>query len=188
MSIINRINNFWFVTLRIAKYRWLSDCRKVSGQPDLYHPLLLKGKGNIRFGKAVQIGVIASPGYFSQYSYIEARGANSEVIFGNDVAVNNNFSAIAYTKITISDHVLIGVNCSITDSDGHHLEPGKRNTVPESRPVFIAENVFLGNNVTVLKGVTIGRNSVIGSGSVVTRDIPENVIAAGNPAIVIRNL
>ncbi|MFT3795813.1 acyltransferase [Flavobacterium sp.] len=185
----NRILNFWFVTLRIVKFRWLSDCRNVSGQPKLYHPLLLKGKGRIVFGKDVQIGVIASPGYFSHYTYVEARNEDSQVIFGDRVAVNNNFSVLAFSKITIGDDVLIGVNCSIIDSDAHQLDADKRNTgVPVSRDVLIGQNVFLGNDVTVLKGVTIGRNSVIGNGSVVTRDVPENVIAAGNPAVVIRKL
>ncbi len=54
--------------------------------------------------------------------------------------------------------------------------------------IHIQQNVFLGSNVTILKGVTIGRNSIIGNGSVVTKSIPDNVIAAGNPAKVIRTL
>lgn len=189
MRIINNANNFWFVTLRILKFRLLSDCRRVSGNPNRYHPLLLKGKGQIRFGKNVQIGVIASPGYYCGYAYVEARNENSEVIFGDNVSINNNFSVTAYGKITISNHVLIGVNCAIVDNDGHNLEPTKRlEAVTDIREVYIGDNVFLGDNVTILKGVTIGQNSIIGSGSIVTKSIPENVIAAGNPAAVIRNL
>jgi acetyltransferase-like isoleucine patch superfamily enzyme len=60
--------------------------------------------------------------------------------------------------------------------------------MPPSRPIILEENVFLGARVIVLGGVTIGRDSVIGAGSVVTRDIPPGVIAAGNPAKVIRAL
>ena len=59
---------------------------------------------------------------------------------------------------------------------------------PDSFPVYIGENVFIGSNVSILKGVEIGDNSVIGNGSVVTKNIPKNVVAAGNPAKVIRNL
>ena len=154
----------------------------------LYHPLLLTGKGKIKFGKSVQIGVTASPYYYSHYAYIQSRFAESEVVFGNGVAINNGFSAVAYSKITIGDHVLIGTNCTVIDNDGHNLHPKQRNIPGQALPVFIGENVFLGNNVTVLKGVSIGKNSVIGSNAVVTRDIPENVVAAGNPAIIIRNL
>ena len=60
-------------------------------------------------------------------------------------------------------------------------------TIPDGVRV-ISENVFIGDNVTILKGVTIGVNSVIGNGSIVTKSIPDNVIAAGNPARVIRNI
>lgn len=188
MRLIQGMLHLWFVYLRIVKFRWLSNCSKVSGTPKVFQPLLLKGKGHIIFGKEVQMGVVASPGYYSNYIYMDARFENSTIVFGDRVAVNNNFSVVAFSTVTISDDVLIGVNCSIIDSDAHGLDPEKRNIYPEGRPVFIGPNVFLGNNVTVLKGVNIGCNSVIGNGSVVTGDIPENVIAAGNPAIVIRNL
>jgi maltose O-acetyltransferase len=149
----------------------------------------LKGKGKISFGKNVQIGVIASPNFYSHYTYLEARNPESQIIIGDNVSINNAFSAEAFSKITIQKNVLIGVNCAIIDNDGHDLDPNKRATgEPKSAPIFIGENVFLGDNVTLLKGVTIGKNSVIGNGSLVTSDIPENVIAAGNPARVIRNV
>jgi maltose O-acetyltransferase len=84
---------------------------------------------------------------------------------------------------------LIGTGCSIIDNDGHDLSMEKRIIGnPKMAEVYICQNVFLGSNVTILKGVTIGKNSVIGNSSVVINDIPENVIAAGNPAKVIRNL
>lgn len=189
MRIINSFNRFWFVKLRILKFRLLSDCTRVFGSPSRYQPVLLKGKGQIKFGDSVQIGVIASSGYYSSYAYIEARNENSEVIFGDNVSINNNFSTVAYGKIMISNGVLIGVNCSIVDNDGHNLDAAKRlDAVTDIREVFVGENVFLGDNVTILKGVSIGRNSVIGSRSIVTKNIPENVVAAGNPATVIKRL
>lgn len=189
MSILNKIHFFLFVTLRIWKFKMLSDCKYVTGKPDVYLPLLLKGKGKISFGKNVQIGVIASPNFYSHYTYLEARNAESEISIGNNVAINNAFSVVAFSKIIIQDNVLIGINCSIIDNDGHNLAINKRNSEEvNSAAVLIAENVFLGDNVTILKGVTIGKNSVIGNGSVVTKSIPENVIAAGNPAKVIKDL
>ncbi|GEP50708.1 hypothetical protein FNO01nite_13800 [Flavobacterium noncentrifugens] len=189
MGLGTKIKQFLFVTLRIRKYQWLSDCKKVSGKPNYHHPCLLAGKGRIVFGQQVQMGVIYSPNYYSNYSFIEAREENSEIKIGDHVAINNNFSAVAFSKITISDFTVIGINCSIMDSDGHHLDPAKRSAEgSESVAVYIGKNVFLGDNVTILKGVTIGDNSVIGIGSVVTKSIPENVVAAGNPARVIRNL
>ncbi|MFN3969597.1 acyltransferase [Flavobacterium sp.] len=189
MGILTNLKTFIFVTFRVWKYQWLSDCRKVSGSPKLFHPLLLKGKGKISFGQNVQIGVINSPNYYSHYTYLEARNSDSEIHIGNNVSINNNFSAVAFSKITIEKNVLIGNNCSIIDNDGHHLEVDKRNEVnPKSTSVFIGENVFIGSNVVILKGVTIGKNSVIGNSAVVTKNIPENVVAVGNPALVIRNL
>ncbi|WP_396158269.1 acyltransferase [Flavobacterium sp.] len=186
---MNRIKYFFFVFLRIWKYKLLSDCQRVTGKPNLYLPLLLKGKGKINFGKNVQIGVIASPNYYSHYTFLEARNSESEIIFGDNVSINNAFSAVAFSKITIQNNVLIGVNCSIIDNDGHNLDVDKRvRDDIKSVAVTISENVFLGDNVTILKGVTIGKNSVIGNSSIVTKNIPENVIAAGNPAKVIRDL
>lgn len=186
---MNSIQFFLFVTLRIWKYQWLSDCRRKSGKPHLFLPLLVKGKGKVTFGKNVQIGVTASPNFYSHYTYLEARNPNSVIIIGDNVAINNAFSAVAFSKITLQNNVLIGINCSILDNDGHNLDSTKRaSDEVQTAEVMIEENVFLGDNVTILKGVTIGRNSVIGNGSVVTKNIPENVIAAGNPAKVIRNL
>ena len=189
MNIFYKIKYFVFQTLRIWKHQLLSDCNNVLGKPNLFHPLLLKGKGKISFGKNVQIGVVASPNFYSHYAYLEARNSDSEINIGDNVSVNNAFSAVAFSKITIQNNVLIGVNCAIIDNDGHNLEIDKRNDDElKSEVVLIEENVFLGDDVTILKGVTIGRNSIIGNGSIVTKSIPENVIAAGNPARVIRNL
>jgi len=189
MNFSDKIKNIFFVSFRIWKYKFLSDCNNISGKPNMFHPILLKGKGRISFDKNVQIGVVASPYFYSHYVYLEVRNSDSEIIIGNNVSINNAFSAVAFSKITIQDNVLIGVNCALIDNDGHHLEIDKRNDDNlKSEPIFIAENVFLGDNVTILKGVTIGKNSVIGNGSIVTKSIPENVIAAGNPARVIRNL
>src|SRR5689334_1726542 len=149
MGVLGQIKRFCFVTLRVIKYQWLSDCNNIVGKPNLFHPLLLSGKGKISFGNNVQIGVIASPKYYSDYSYIEARTPRSEIIIGNNTAINNSFSAVAFSKIIIGNNVLMGVNCMINDSDGHGLEPENRNCeVPDSSPVIIKDNVFFGSNVT----------------------------------------
>jgi maltose O-acetyltransferase len=183
------LKQFFFVTIRIKKYNFLSDCKKISGKPKLFHPVLMKGKGSIVFGENVQIGVISSPNYYSHYCYFEARNEDSQISIGNNVAISNAFTIECNSKIVIEDNVLVGDKCSIMDNDGHALQVARRNLgIPKFKEVRICKNVFLGSNVIILKGVTIGENSVIGSGSVVTKNIPENVIAAGNPANVIRNL
>lgn len=186
---LTKMKYFFFVKLRIWKYKLLSTCANVSGHPNRFHPLLIKGKGKIIFGANVQIGVVNSPNFYSHYTYLEARNSNSEISIGNDVSINNAFSAIAFSKIHIGNNVLIGVNCSIIDTDGHDLNPNERTTgIPKTASVCIEDNVFVGSNVTILKGVTIGENSVIANSAVVTHSIPKNSIAAGNPAKVIQTL
>ena len=89
-----------------------------------------------------------------------------------------------FSEITLGNNVRCGANTLITDSDWHLSDP--RSGSPKA--INIKENVWLGVNVIVLKGVTIGKNTVIGAGSVVTKDIPENVVAAGNPCQVIKGI
>ncbi|MBN2820712.1 MAG: hypothetical protein JXP36_17190 [Bacteroidales bacterium] len=115
----------------------------------------------------------------------------AELIIGDRCGISGAVILVA-EKITIGEKVLVGANCFISDYGFHELDPDKRwnnQTASDvSAPVVIEDNVWLGMNVTVLKGVTIGKNSVIGANSLVTKDIPANVIAAGNPCKVIRNI
>ncbi len=72
---------------------------------------------------------------------------------------------------------------------GHPLDAKQRNAGLEyAHPITVGDNVWLGGNVVILPGVTIGNNSVIGAGSVVTKNIPENVVAVGNPCKVVKNI
>lgn len=86
--------------------------------------------------------------------------------------------------IRLGNNVRCGANTMITDSDWHSDDP----RTGEDKPVIIDNNVWLGYGVKVLKGVHIGENSLIGAGSIVTKDIPANVVAAGNPCKVIKEL
>jgi len=82
---------------------------------------------------------------------------------------------------------MLASNAYITDSDWHGIYDRSMTPVKTSK-VILKENVWIGDSAIVCKGVTIGKNSIIGAGAVVTCDIPANVIAAGNPAKVIKNL
>ena len=96
--------------------------------------------------------------------------------------------------LTIGNHVNIGANCMIMDGDIHstdwkarqmeHISSGECNF--KHKPITIGDDVWIGGNCIILKGVTIGARSIIGAGSVVTKDIPSDCIAAGNPCKVIR--
>ena len=91
-------------------------------------------------------------------------------------------------RIRIGNNVMFGPNVSIYTA-GHPLHPDSRNSGYEyGIPVTIGNNVWIGGCCVILPGVTIGDNAVIGAGSVVTKDIPANVCAAGNPCRVIREI
>ncbi len=115
-------------------------------------------------------------------------GENGALEIGEGAFINYGCSIAADLLVRIGPRCNIGTHVIIMDNDFHRLEPHRRDEKPESRPIILEENVWLGGRVIVLNGVTIGKNSVIGAGSVVTRDIPANVVAAGVPARVIREL
>jgi maltose O-acetyltransferase len=101
---------------------------------------------------------------------------------------NYGLVALDVAAITIGDDVQIGPNVQLL-TPTHPVEPGPRRDKWEAaRPITIGDNVWLGGGVIVLPGVTIGANTVVGAGSVVTKDLPENVVAVGNPARVVRTL
>ncbi|CAH0418910.1 sugar O-acetyltransferase [Periweissella ghanensis] len=116
---------------------------------------------------------------------------------GSRVFINYNFTALDCAPITIGDNVLIGPNVALL-APVHPLRHHQRNiqarpdgslyNLEYAKPITIEKNCWLAGNVTVIGGVTIGEGSVIGAGSVVTRDIPANSLAVGNPCRVIRQI
>ncbi len=104
---------------------------------------------------------------------------------GARVFINQNCTMYDLGGITIGDDVMIGPNVSLITS-GHPIDPSKRRDGVTAAPIVIARNVWIAAGVTVIGGVTIGENSVIAAGSVVTRDVPANCLAGGNPARIIR--
>ena len=118
--------------------------------------------------------------FFCDYGY------NIEV--GNHFFANTNLVILDEAKVTFGDNVFIGPNCSFYTA-GHPVEIELRNQGLEyALPIHVGNNAWFGGNVTVVPGVNIGNNVTVGAGSVVTKDIPDNVVAAGNPCKVIRKL
>lgn len=114
---------------------------------------------------------------------------NAEVIIGNNVGMSGTI-IVARQRVEVGNNVKIGGNCIIIDTDSHSLDYMKRRDSSTdwgvAKSVIIENDVLLGANTIVLKGVTIGARTIVGAGSVVTKTLPPDCVAGGNPAKVIR--
>jgi acetyltransferase-like isoleucine patch superfamily enzyme len=150
-------------------------------------------KGVIRIGVSVTINscMMANPiGGDRQTILFAAKGA--QIIIGNNVGMSN-CTICSDASIIIEDDVMIGGAVKIYDTDFHSLqfvERMNKNNDPgiKSKAILIKKGAFIGAHSIILKGITIGQMAIIGSGSVVSRDIPDNQIWAGNPAVFIREI
>lgn len=155
------------------------------------YPLSLRGGKYIKIGADVGI---------DQRFHIDAIDEflcdkfNPEIIIGNNVSIQKDCHIGAINKIIIGNNVLIASKVYISDhshgettKDNLLLPPGQRKLYSKG-PVVIEDNVWLGEGVVVLAGVTIGENSIIGANAVVTKSLPKNCVAAGNPARIIKEI
>ncbi len=155
---------------------------------------MLKSKQNpaVKIGRGVSV--------YAGCSFSIGEKGSVEV---GDFTLLNGALLMAEEKITIGHHCLVSWNVGIADSDFHPVDPALRMQDAEAinpyspnrqrppigtKPVTIGNNVWIGMNAIVLKGVTIGDNSIIAAGAVVTHDIPENVVFAGNPGKIVKEL
>ncbi|BAV07102.1 galactoside O-acetyltransferase [Filimonas lacunae] len=130
-------------------------------------------------GKTGQTFLIEQP-FYCDYGY------NIEI--GENFYANVNCVILDGAKVTFGDNVFIAPNCGFYTA-GHPLDVPQRNKGLEyAYPIRVGNNVWIGAGVTVLPGVTIGDNTVIGAGSVVTKNIPANVVAVGNPCRVMKSI
>ncbi|MGN9012320.1 sugar O-acetyltransferase [Oliverpabstia intestinalis] len=142
----------------------------VTKQQEVLHKLFGQIKGNV---------VVTAP-FYCDY------GVNISV--GENFYTNHNVTILDGAKVTFGDNVFIAPDC-VFSTAGHPIDTEQRNLGLEiALPITVGDNVWIGTNVSVLPGVTIGSNVVIGAGSVVNRNIPDGVIAAGNPCRVIRKI
>ena len=124
--------------------------------------------------------------------YIEppfhANWGGHHVHFGNNVYANFNLTMVDDTHIYVGDCTMFGPNVTVATA-GHPICPELREKAYQfNMPVHIGRNCWIGAGALIMPGVTIGDNSVIGAGSVVTKDIPSNVVAVGNPCKVMREI
>ena len=106
--------------------------------------------------------------------------------FGRGVYANSNLTLVDDGHIYVGDRVMFGPNVTVATAN-HPIEPGLRaRGLQYNKDVYIGENSWIGAGVIIVPGVRIGKNTVIGAGSVVTKNIPDNVVAVGNPCRVLR--
>ncbi|MCE4066191.1 sugar O-acetyltransferase [Chryseobacterium gleum] len=124
--------------------------------------------------------ICIEPNFWCDYGY--------NIKAGKNFYANHNLVILDCARVEFGDNVFIGPNCSFYTA-GHPLDAQQRNEGLEyAHPIKVGDNVWLGGNVVVLPGISIGNNSVIGAGSVVTKNIPANVVAVGNPCRVVKSI
>lgn len=116
----------------------------------------------------------------------DIKNIDYNIELGENFYANHNLVILDGAKVTFGDNVFVAPNCGFYTA-GHPLDYERRNAGLEyAYPITVGDNVWIGGGVQVMPGVTIGSNVVIGGGSVVTKDIPDNYVAVGNPCKVIR--
>ena len=152
---------------------------------DLYHRTSMVDGDLARPFLEQLLGHLGEGTYIKPPLYVDY-GENISV--GARTFVNYNLVALDVAAITIGEDCQIGPNVQLL-TPIHPIDPQpRRDKLEGAKPIVLEDNVWLGGGVIVCPGVTIGENSVIGAGSVVTKDIPANVVAVGNPARVIREI
>lgn len=118
------------------------------------------------------------PGFFCDM------GVNLHV--GDDFLTNYNVTILDMASVTIGNNVWLGPGVGLFAVAHPTSAAGRKEKLGIAKPITLGDNVWVGGNASILMGVTIGNNAVIGAGSVVTHDIPDNAVAVGNPARVVR--
>ncbi|WP_062064723.1 acyltransferase [Cellvibrio sp. OA-2007] len=176
-----KIINQWYVQRFVA-----TQFDTLGSIPEIAHPrsLVIFGR-NIHLGKYAQI--ICASDNCVRFTSWPSKQADAEIVIGDYCLISPGVRISAAQSIRIGDNCMLAANVIISDSDWHGIYNRIR-PFRCTKPVVIENNVWLGERVIVTKGVTIGENSVVGAGSVVTRNIPANSVAAGNPARIIKTI
>ena len=157
-------------------------CKKLCHEYNQLSPENIKERENL----LKQILASTQEHFLVEQPFVCDYGYNIEI--GENFYSNHNLTILDCNKVKFGDNVFIGPNCSFYCAM-HPLDIKTRNEGLEySKPITVGNNVWFGGNVVVLAGVTIGDGVVVGAGSVVTKDVPNNVVIAGNPAKIIKEI
>ncbi len=155
------------------------------------NPHIMKPQQIEIFGHQIHVGdfvhIISAADNKVRLTTWRSKHLRGRLEIGDYCLISPGVHITAAMEIKIGNNCMIAANCYISDSDWHGIYNRTR-PFRCSAPVIFKDNVWLGHGVKVCKGVTIGENSVIGAAAVVTGDIPANVVAAGNPARIIKKI
>ncbi len=140
---------------------------------------------NISIGKNVVI--VGANGSRTMLTSVRLGGREGSIAIGDNVLVMNGVRLSSAAGITIGDGCMLANFCYLTDSDWHDIHnraqyPGR------CAPIVLERGAWVGDSAIICKGVRIGENSIVGAGSVVRKDVPPNVVVAGNPAKIVKRL
>jgi acetyltransferase-like isoleucine patch superfamily enzyme len=183
-----RIRAFFYLSLSFIIYH-LSFKRKftsIGGVPAVW------GIWNVVvYGPDISIGknvvFVAASGYRTNLSSVIIGDIRGRITIGDNVLVMNGVRISSAASITIGDGCMLANHCYLTDADWHDIHD--RTSAPGRRaPIVLERGAWIGDSAIVCKGVRVGENSIVGAGAVVTKDVPSNVVVAGNPARVVKKL
>lgn len=166
---------------------WRSQCIAVGRNFQMERLPYLFGQGRIDIGCDVRLSGKSS------VIFTSCPEASPEVRIGDGTFIGHNCRLNIASSVAIGRYCLIAGGVIIADNDGHPLDAGRRRrnepmSAESIRAVSIGDDVWIGAGAQVLKGVTIGDRSIVGAGAIVTRDVPPDVVVAGNPARIVKHL
>jgi acetyltransferase-like isoleucine patch superfamily enzyme len=171
---------FW--RLKKLGIHWqLKNAQRIGNEIELTGPVIIRNSGTLEIGDQV---IFDSKWY--KPIYIQLARPEARLTIERNVFINFGTEISLVKEVIIGAYSLIGIDCLIYDTDWHRLD-GLNLEVPAA-PTIIGRGVWLGARVIVMKGVKIGDNTVVAANSVVTNDLPNNVLAGGSPARVIREI
>ncbi len=178
--------DWWNHVVSLSLARSFKNCGKSF---NIENPIIVTGEKYISIGDKFSAG----RGFYLGV-YPDAKYPDPQIDIGERVSIGDDCQITAINRVVIEDHVLIGSRVLITDHGHGDSSLHDLKMIPIDRPhvskgqVLIRKNCWIGSGVAIMPGVTIGENSIIGANAVVTRDVPANSVAGGNPAKIIKTI
>jgi len=188
---------FNFLRIIYAKYKYFKLSKKANIGNNSYlsrYSYIYLSEGSLKKDINIDDNVMMCGKLYSQNG--------GKITIGKYSSIRHHSSIWACIEVKIGKYVIISDNVIITDNNNHPISPYKRKEMiisgwstklwkwknSNATPVIIKDNVWIGKDAKILKGVIVGENSIVAMGAIVTKNVPKNVIVAGNPAVVVKNI